>query len=43
MKMNIELKARKERRYFVIRVLFYVFLMMFSYILMLTVQSIILS
>ena len=39
MKMNIELKVRKERRYFVIRVLFYVFLMMFSYILMLTVHT----
>ncbi|MBR4224247.1 MAG: hypothetical protein IKR73_05505 [Oscillospiraceae bacterium] len=38
-RMNMELKARKERSHMIIRVLIFVFLMIFSYILMLTVSS----
>ena len=38
-RMNIELKARKERYHFVIRILLFAFLMVFSYILMLTVSN----
>lgn len=37
--MNIELKEKKERVHAVIRVLLYVFLMVFSYIFMVTVRT----